>query len=340
MNEILMGISIIICTHNGSRRIVRTLEHLKNQELTVDIPCEVLVVDNGSTDETGDVVRTFLTLNSFPVPLAIIQESNPGKANALTTGYDRARYELMLCCDDDNGFHPGYLKTVFDLFQSQPSIALAGGYGIACFGDEQKPDWFDKWQHHYACGKVYNKSGFLQEGESKIWGAGSVIRKSVWTRLVNEGFYFFSSNSSAKPLGEDVELAQAVIFAGGQLYFDERLWFWHSLSIERVTWPGLLEMCRINGSISALLLCRYIAFKAKSDTFPVYTRLIIPMIFRHVAGLIYQFTRKSNKPVITARTHFIISLICNFRKNYHFFRENFTWINNLKIHHSYEVSFH
>ena len=86
----------------------------------------------------------------------------------------------MLLCDDDNWLQPDYLKTVIEIFSKYPDIGLLGGYGKAVFNGTEKPDWFDKWENCYVCGKHHTKNGFLQSSDFSIWGAGSVIRKTMW----------------------------------------------------------------------------------------------------------------------------------------------------------------
>ncbi|RZK19240.1 MAG: glycosyltransferase, partial [Flavobacterium sp.] len=50
------GVTIILCTFNGASRLPKTIEHLAKQAVVEDIPWEIIVVDNGSTDNTSVIV--------------------------------------------------------------------------------------------------------------------------------------------------------------------------------------------------------------------------------------------------------------------------------------------
>jgi cellulose synthase/poly-beta-1,6-N-acetylglucosamine synthase-like glycosyltransferase len=52
------GVSVVICCYNSSQRLPQTLGHLLAQECEVDLPWEVIVVDNASTDGTAEVARS------------------------------------------------------------------------------------------------------------------------------------------------------------------------------------------------------------------------------------------------------------------------------------------
>ncbi len=72
MNQ--LGISIIICVHNGSKRIIPTLESIAQQSNPSGIPCELLIVDNASTDSTSNIVEAYWNSIESSVPLRIISE--------------------------------------------------------------------------------------------------------------------------------------------------------------------------------------------------------------------------------------------------------------------------
>lgn len=326
------GISVIICTFNGSNRIELSLKSLVLQSINTKIDWEILVIDNGSTDNTISVVQDCWNNFNSRIPLRIISEPKQGKANALIKGYAEAKYELMLLCDDDNWLQPEYITTVIEIFQIHPEITLAGGYGIAEFRNENRPIWFDKWQNNYACGKHHQRSGFLDTGDFRIWGAGSILRKSFWNHLIENGFQYVNSTQAGKPLGEDTEISLAVIYAGGKLYFDERLWFYHDLSGGRVTWENFLNQMKINGKISAGLVIFNIAYIVNSESKFRYYILLCKRLIRHFSGFIFQLFIRNNKAMVITRFEFIKELALNSEKNYLLFLKSYKWISRIKAH--------
>lgn len=92
-----MDISLIICTRNRSRKLARHLEFVRR--ITFERCWEIVIVDNGSTDETANVVREFSRTASAPVSFAV--EPRPGKSNALNTALGIAEGEIIVFTDDD-----------------------------------------------------------------------------------------------------------------------------------------------------------------------------------------------------------------------------------------------
>lgn len=327
-NNYPIGISVIICTHNGSKRISDSLLALFCQNFCSDVPWEILLIDNGSTDHTTQIIREFIDKNQSDVPFKIIMEPKEGKSNALIKGYDEAKYELMLVCDDDNWLNSDYLQTVFDVFQTNSNISLLGGYGIAEFKGEVKPVWFDLYQACFACGKNHNKTGFLAPNDTSIWGAGSVIRKSMWNHLRKNGFIFINNTGPDKAFGEDVELSHAVAFAGGKLYFDEQLWFFHDVSGGRVTKENVKKQIIKSGSVMHVILMT--AYHNTSKNVHNYNCVYYRMICSLIINLIVQSLKKNNVFLQRHLFHQINELITHKRKYRSIYKSVFQWVKNVK----------
>jgi glycosyltransferase involved in cell wall biosynthesis len=305
------GISVIICTYNGSKRIQFTLEALAKQITDTDINYEIIVVDNASTDNTVQLVNDYWIKTDSPIPLRIISEPEPGKANALITGFNEASYELMLVCDDDNWLQPEYLKTVLEIYNSNPDIGLLGGYGQAYFNPGEKPEWFEKWQNCYVCGKHHKKNGLLDNKDFSIWGAGSVLRKTMWNHLYNNGFRFHNSISKGKAMSEDAELSMLITFTGHSLYFDERLYFTHDLSGGRINWKNLLTQQALNGKTNAILYIYQLVYdhniKKNLNYYLQFSKKILGLS-RH---LIKSSLKPKNQPRSMFFYHILKELIIN-----------------------------
>ena len=98
MSKMQDGISLIICTYNGKDKLVKTLTAIGQLEAKCN--WELLIVDNASTDGTGNVVKELLTTAVFDWKL--LQEVNPGLIHARLCGLRAAKYGILLYCDDDN----------------------------------------------------------------------------------------------------------------------------------------------------------------------------------------------------------------------------------------------
>lgn len=101
-----MIISLIIPTYNRIEVLEKTLEALSQQRLDAG-DFEVLVVDDGSTDETASRVRSMQ--RNFPVPLHYFYQPNRKQGAARNLGARNARGDLLIFLGDDTVPQPGFL---------------------------------------------------------------------------------------------------------------------------------------------------------------------------------------------------------------------------------------
>jgi cellulose synthase/poly-beta-1,6-N-acetylglucosamine synthase-like glycosyltransferase len=112
----MSGLSIVIPAHNEAGVIARTLNSILTNPL--DRPLQVIVVANGCTDNTAEVVRR------FGDRVELIDTPVGNKANALNLGDRAARYDLRAYLDADIELSPNALQTVVDAFKD-PTVRLA-----------------------------------------------------------------------------------------------------------------------------------------------------------------------------------------------------------------------
>lgn len=121
-----MKISIIICTRNRHNAIGPCLASAAAALSAVQpIAAELLVVDNGSTDDTASRVKIWAAAQSFSVKL--LSEPRKGVANARNCGLRYARGELLAFTDDDCCYSANYFAEFLALFQSDTRPVLRGG---------------------------------------------------------------------------------------------------------------------------------------------------------------------------------------------------------------------
>lgn len=94
-------ISIIVPAHNEAATIHDAVSALIQQRTA--IPYQIIVVANGCTDETADIVRALAPVADARtgVELTLIDTPQGGKINALNRGDEKARFETRIYCDGD-----------------------------------------------------------------------------------------------------------------------------------------------------------------------------------------------------------------------------------------------
>lgn len=108
-------VSIIIPTYNGTKTIQKTLQSVLSQ---VYKNYEIIIVDDGSSDSTVELVKT-------QVPTAkVIQQKNQGTLVARQTGIESAQGDLIAFLDQDDLWIPETLITEVNIFNKHPEIGL------------------------------------------------------------------------------------------------------------------------------------------------------------------------------------------------------------------------
>ncbi len=228
------GVSVVICTYNGSSKLGPTLEHLRNQEF--DIPFEIILVDNASTDGSKEYAEKWWKDHGNPeIEFHTFSQPTPGKSYAQELGYSKAKYELLITCDDDNWFSPNYVQKSFELMESNPKIGALGGWCEPVF-ESSKPRWFDQFNTLYAVSKQGNKSGNISNEKGCLYGAGMVVRKSHYQKLKSAGFDPLLTCRKGDTLssGGDTEYCYALRLMGFEIWYDEDLYFRHFMNSGRL----------------------------------------------------------------------------------------------------------
>jgi glycosyltransferase involved in cell wall biosynthesis len=108
-------VTLLICSRNRAASLQRCLGSINPEEM-LEAHAELILVDNGSTDDTQQVMRSFQ--RKAPFPADIVYEPRPGLSNARNAGLAKARGEVIVFSDDDCYLAPGYLLTASRVFDS------------------------------------------------------------------------------------------------------------------------------------------------------------------------------------------------------------------------------
>lgn len=113
------SVSIIIPTFNGASRISNCLDALLKQTAGGDV--EILVVNDGSTDNTAGVVTLYSGIR-------LISQGNAGPAAARNRGASEARGAIILFTDDDCVAMPDWLDAMIEPFDDPEVVGAKGVY--------------------------------------------------------------------------------------------------------------------------------------------------------------------------------------------------------------------
>lgn len=106
-------ISIVVCTYNRREMLRRALDSLMYQKTDGGFTYEILIVDDGSTDGTRDVVKEIASRS--PVPVRYVREERMGISCARNRGIKESSGEWIAFCDDDELADVNWLKNLYDI---------------------------------------------------------------------------------------------------------------------------------------------------------------------------------------------------------------------------------
>jgi hypothetical protein len=115
-------VSVLIDTYNHERFIEQAIVSVQEQDFPGS-EREIIVVDDGSTDRTAEIVK------KFEPRLRLLRKENGGQASAFNAGVPECRGEIVAFLDGDDWWAPGKLRAVADALDSNALIGLVG-HGI------------------------------------------------------------------------------------------------------------------------------------------------------------------------------------------------------------------
>lgn len=212
-----MNISIVIPVYNEAEHLAACLDAIARQEVPA---CEVIVVDNNSTDATVAIAERYPFVR-------LLHERRQGVVYARDTGFNAARGDIIGRLDADSLAAPDWTASIEKVFQDDVELAAVTGkvryYGLAFSG---LLDGIDL--------RIRRRMARLLAGETAIQGANMAIRRSAWLRIR-------SRLCQRGGMHEDHDLGIHLFTRGFRVVFDERLVT--AIDCRRVE-SSWLEFCR------------------------------------------------------------------------------------------------
>ena len=223
-------VSVIVCTRNRAHYLSDCLRSLAAQKC--DSPFEVVVIDNGSTDETPAVIRQWCEQDPR---FRSAREDRPGLSRAKNAGVRAARGGLLVFTDDDVVIEPHWLATYCEFFARHSAESILAGGPIIPVPDDLAdwPAWFDQPALCELGLLDYQAERPLEEGEY-LWGANMAIPRTVFTAF---GPWDETVGRKGDERGtfEDVEYQERVKELGGAVWFCPAAFVRHRVDRRTIT---------------------------------------------------------------------------------------------------------
>ena len=152
-------VSVIIPAYNAGHYIASTLQSVTRQ---THAKLEILIVDDGSTDDTPDICRQ---IAAGDPRIRIISTENRGVAAARNIGIEASTSDYVAFVDADDLWHPSYIETLLSALHPLP------------------PDWGAV----YALHRIIDSEGYCTKASSGLSARGMVLARHLIFRFVGNG---------------------------------------------------------------------------------------------------------------------------------------------------------
>ncbi|MFI6282238.1 bifunctional polysaccharide deacetylase/glycosyltransferase family 2 protein [Streptomyces sp. NPDC050988] len=202
-------VSVIVPAYNEKECIANTLESLAKSTH----PIEIIVVDDGSTDDTSQIARD--AARSFGMTnVRVIRQENAGKPAALNNGVRSASYDIVVMMDGDTVFEPDAVHQLVQPFADPEVGAVAGNAKVG-----NRNTIIGAWQHiEYVMGFNLDRRMYdLLRCMPTIPGAIGAFRRDAVLEV---------GGMSEDTLAEDTDITIAMHRGGWRVVYQEHARAW------------------------------------------------------------------------------------------------------------------
>lgn len=230
------GVTVIVPAYDEAQVLDRALESL----LRLDYPeYEVVVVDDGSTDETLAVARRWEGRYGS-VGLRVVTQENRGKATALNVGLEASQHPFVLCMDADSRLEPDVLREAMPHFRDPAVGSVAGNVKVE--NRTSLLTWLQALEYIEGLNLARRAQGFVA-AVNIVPGPVGVFRQEA---LAEVGGY------DTDTFAEDADLTLKLVSSGWKVYYEEDCVAWTlapesmlDLVQQRYRWTrGILQAVR------------------------------------------------------------------------------------------------
>lgn len=220
------AVSIILCTRDRPADLERTLVSLAQAPPPPDLPCELLLVDNGSGGAGAIAERAAL-----PCELRALREPAPGKSRALNAALAQARGQTLLFTDDDVRVPRDWVARMTAPILDGRADAVAGGVVLA---SAVRRDWM----------APYHRTRFgatEEQVEPSLIGANMAVARRVLERVPA-----FDPELGPGALGfyDDTLFSAQLVLAGFRVVAEPGVMVEHHVDPLRLSRTHMLDMAR------------------------------------------------------------------------------------------------
>ncbi|MCL6414690.1 glycosyltransferase [Aestuariirhabdus sp. Z084] len=231
-----MRLEVIICTHDRSTLLQRTLRSVEKAAPLSKSDLEITIIANNCHDDTEEMIKDLS--NEYPYPIRLFTELKPGKSNALNKAIEVVKGNFIIFIDDDHRIDYHFFESIEELLEKRNTYSLFCGKIIPDW-DGIEPTWIHNIEYpvyplpipHYDLG---NEELEITINNRLPGGGNLIMAKEVLERT---GDFNVSLGPSGHNLGggEDGDYVRRALTAGFRLLYSPGPIQYHWADSERLS---------------------------------------------------------------------------------------------------------
>lgn len=270
------GITMLVVAYNEAASIEDTSVSINQQKYPGKL--QVIVINDGSQDETAEIVRK--AESRFPWLTLLDLKQNAGKAHALNEGLKLAEHDLVITVDADSYLHRVALINIVERYVADPPNTRAvAGKILVCNSRTNLLTKTQEWDYFLGISATKRLQSLYQgtlvaQGAFSIYDRNALIEVGGWPECV----------------GEDIVLTWALLNAGYRIgHCEDACLFTNAPTTLKVFVKQRQRWAR--GMIEAFIKHPSILIKPRLSTFFIYWNLFFPWLdiaftFGFIPGII------------------------------------------------------
>jgi glucosyl-dolichyl phosphate glucuronosyltransferase len=227
-----MNVTVILCTYNRCDSLANALDSLSKSVLPECVTWEILVVDNNSSDQTSEVIESFL--NKYPGRIRYLFEPRQGKSFALNSGIREANGDILAFADDDVSVDSMWLSNLTSALYDTQWAGSGGRILPSC--SYSPPSWLALDGPYNLLGALcayFDPGDFPCELKSPPIGTNMAYRKDMFKK-----YGLFRTDLGPRPDSEirheDTEFGCRLLSGGERICYVPSAIVYHEIHERRV----------------------------------------------------------------------------------------------------------
>ena len=243
--------SVIICTRNRAAPLARALASVADMTVPDGLIWQIIVIDNGSTDDTRAVIESF----KDRLPIHYDYEAQPGLSFARNRGVSVAQGRYIIWTDDDVTVSADWLQAYVEAFARHPEATIFGG-AVCPVLEEPTPSWVkvNRADLRYLLAErelVSEPTPFTALSPELPVGANFAVRAKEQKAEIFD--VYLGASPKFNRLGEEEQVIRAILSSGSEGWWVPSARVHHHIPPERQTLKYVIKYNRAGGETWAYL---------------------------------------------------------------------------------------